>query len=132
MSEFLNQATQKIQTGLGDYKGDKYGQAMKKEVAAALEKLCRLDGEFAQAVAQGGDFAGCMAAVCKAVRGGSISDIDAYCAAAGYFFPGCKVRMNLEINLCGEVDEEAFSGTATPIAVKKPAVGIVIDLAELL
>ena len=46
-------------------------------VAEALRSFCRQDAEFAQAVAQGGSFAECMAAVAKGV-GQNISDVDAY------------------------------------------------------
>lgn len=131
MREFLDAARTKINEEKDKYKGDKYGAAMKDAVADSLLLLCELEPEFAQAVAQGGPFSGCMDAVRKKVSGNSLSDIDAYCEAAAYFFPGCHVRMNLEINLCGDADKDAFVGRTTEATAGKQT-GIVINLMDLL
>ena len=65
-------------------------------VAEALRSFCRQDAEFAQAVAQGGSFAECMAAVAKGV-GQSISDVDAYKKAVGFYLPGADMLRLLRL-----------------------------------
>lgn len=67
MNEYLSQAIEKIDAGMKE-RLDRYGDAMKSEVGKALQDFCRQDAEFAQAVAQGGSFAGCMKAVAKGVK----------------------------------------------------------------
>ena len=73
--------------------------AMRDAVAKALLGFAEQDEEFAQAIAQGKPFADCMAFVAKDV-GNSISDLDAYKKAAQFYFPGCQVRMVMEIDVC--------------------------------
>ena len=80
-------------------------------------EFCLQDGEFAQAVAQGGNFADCMKAVAKGC-GSSISDLAAYRKAVQFYFPGADIRMRMEIDLCASVSGEE----------KKS--GIVLDLAD--
>ena len=76
-------------------------RAMAGAVAEALRSFCRQEAEFAQAVDQGGSFADCMAAVAKGV-GSSISDIDAYKKAVGFYFPGAKIQVQMTIDLIGD------------------------------
>ena len=96
-----SQAIAKIDAELKTYKGDRYGNAMKDYVAGVLKEFCQQNEEFAQAIVQGGDFANCMHAVCKGI-GTSISDLDAYGRAAAFYFPGCKVRFEMHIDLVGD------------------------------
>lgn len=49
---------------------DRYGAAMKGAVRRALESFARQDGEFAQAIAQGGSFTDCMKRVAGGVKTG--------------------------------------------------------------
>ena len=84
---------------------DRYGNAMKDSVADALLEFCRQDGEFAQAVAQGGSFEDCMKAVGKCVKGNSISDAEAWGAAVRFYFPGAEIRVTMRIDLCAGVDD---------------------------
>ena len=93
--------------------------AMKKAVREALESFIRQDGEFAQAVAQGGTFADCMKAVAKGV-GQSISDLDAYRRAVEFYFKGADVKMTLRIRLAGDPEKPAERKT------------IVLDLEDFL
>lgn len=76
-------------------------RAMAPAVREALEKFCADDGEFAQAVAQGGSFPECMQAVAKGV-GGSISDIEAYRKAVQFYFPGAEIETTMRVRLCGD------------------------------
>ena len=123
MSEIFERAKERIGNESSVFKGDEYEEVMASSIADALVELCGKEDEFAQAVVNGKDFTGCMKAVRSAVKGNALSDIDAYCAAAAYYFPGCTVRMRLEINMCGEVDQDAYG---------VPEGGVVIDLASFL
>lgn len=78
-------------------------EAMKSAVRAALEEFCRQDGEFAQAVVQGGTFADCMKEVEKGIKGNAISDLEAYRRAVAFYFPGAGIEMQMRINLCESV-----------------------------
>lgn len=99
-------AIEKLRKEYKEGKYDKYAEAMKKDVMHALEEFCRQDGEFAQAVYQGGSFAECMAAVAKNC-GSSISDLEAYRRAVQFYFKGADIRFQMEISLCAEVEKEA-------------------------
>lgn len=104
MNDYLEKALAKLSDGVKADCG-KHGNAMKKEVAKALEDFCRQDAEFAQAVAQGGDFKGCMKAVSKGV-GQSISDLDAYKRAVEFYFPGAGISFSMTIDLCASVRKD--------------------------
>lgn len=95
MNEYTQEALAKLKRELPEVKGQKES-AMKQAVAEALEGFCRQDGEFAQAVVQGGSFPECMKAVAKGV-GGSISDLDAYKKAVKFYFPGAEVRFTMTV-----------------------------------
>ena len=96
---------------------------MKKAVREALESFVRQDDEFAQAVAQGGSFADCMAAVEKGV-GNSISDMDAYRKAVQFYFKGADIRFHMVIDLCPAAEGEM---APPPSAQKK-----ILDLSDFL
>lgn len=120
MNEFLKEALDKIDKGMKE-KLDRYGDAMKADVGAALKDFCHQDAEFAQAVAQGGSFADCMRAVAKGVKGNSISDMKAFGLAVEFYFPGAGIEVKMSIDLCASVKGEAEE------TEEKPA-GMVIDL----
>ena len=92
--------------------------AMAGAVAGALRSFCRQSAEFSKAVANGGSFADCMAAVAKGV-GQSISDVDAYKKAVGFFFPSADIRVQMHIDLGGEAAAPA------PAAEQKPELRVV-------
>lgn len=99
------QALEKLARERQGFKGNRYEAAMKDAVAEALEEFCRQDEEFAQAVAQGGSFAGCMAAVAQGC-GSSLSDLAAYRRAAAFYFRDARVEMELRIRLEPDGPEE--------------------------
>lgn len=99
MSEWTAKAAARLEDECKSGKFDKYGSAMKEAVQKALLDFCRQDDEFAQAVVQGGSFTDCMTVVGKKVKNGSISDLDAYSAAAEFYFPGSKVKFQIRIEL---------------------------------
>lgn len=92
--------------------------AMAGAVSGALRSFCRQSAEFSRAVAQGGSFADCMAAVAMGV-GHSISDVDAYKKAVGFYLPGADIRVQMHIDLGGEAAAPA------PAAEQKPELRVV-------
>lgn len=99
-------------------------------VAEALRSFCRQDAEFAQAVAQGGSFAECMAAVAKGV-GQSISDVDAYKKAVGFFFPGACIQVQMTIDLVGDA-EKAVPAPKPALQLHKSDGPFVLNLDDFL
>ena len=69
---------------------------MADSVLDMIHEFCIQSVDFAQAVAEGGTFAACMAAVAKGV-GNSISDIDAYKKAVQFYFPGAEIQVQMQI-----------------------------------
>ena len=119
-------AIQKLHKELKELKTtDQKINAMKQAVHDALVEFCAQNGEFAQAVVQGGTFADCMAAVAKNV-GASISDLEAYRRAVQFYFPGADIRAQMTVNLCASVEQDA------PEQADKPAAPVVLDLFDLL
>lgn len=120
MNDFFKQAKTRLETESKEGKFDRYGQAMKACVKDALLEFCRQDGEFAQAVVQGGNFSDCMAAVSKCVKGSSISDLEAYKAAVQFYFPGAGINMQMTVDLCAAVKGKEHSPA--------PDKGLILDL----
>lgn len=120
------EAKKRLDDELKSGKFDRYGSAMKTAVHGALLGFCRQDEEFAQAVAQGGSFEDCMKAVGKKVTGGAISDIDAFVAAVQFYFPGAGINVQMTIDLCASVRDDAVADKPA-----KPA-GIVLDLLDFM
>lgn len=103
-------------------------KAMASAVRKALEDFCRQEPEFAQAIVQGGSFGDCMKAVAKGV-GNSISDSEAFAKAARFYFPGCRVRVVMEIDLVGDAGDDAEKPEQKQEPEKKVAVQL-LDLAD--
>lgn len=120
-NNFESEALKKIDEGKTARLG-RTAECMKESVAAALKDFIAQDAEFAQAVAQGGSFADCMAAVAQGV-GSHISDLEAYSRAAEFYFKGCKIRYKMELDLIGD--------TAAEEPADKPA-GLLLDLSAFL
>lgn len=106
MSEYLSRAIEVLEKGAKEKMGDQKADAMKKFVAETLQVFCRQDAEFAQAVVQGGSFKDCMKAVAGKAKGNHISDIAAYRAAVGFYFPGATINFQMTIDLCGSVADK--------------------------
>ena len=114
---FRVQAKMKLDEGVRE-KLDWYGEVMKKAVHDALLGFCEQNGEFAQAVAQGGAFKDCMKAVAKCVKGSALSDMEAYGAAVRFYFPGADIKVSMSIDLCASVNGAA-QDVAVPEAPKR-------------
>ena len=118
MNEYLDKALEKLR-GAKVPTGQREAVEFK-PVVAALEDFCRQDGEFAQAVVQGGSVEDCIKTVVKGV-GGSLSDLEAYKRAAAFFFPGRVVTMKLSI---------AMSEHDVAPAATQESKAVVLDLAD--
>lgn len=130
--DWFEDASKKLEAGKAA-RLDKYGEAMKGSVADALLTFCRQDGEFAQAVVQGGSFEDCMKAVGKCVKGNSISDAEAWGAAVRFYFPGAEIRVTMEIDLCASVrdgDPSSVGSADTFPRRKAEKEAKLIDLSE--
>lgn len=109
MNEYYEKACERLDSECKSGKFDKYGNVMKAAVRDALKEFCSQDAEFSQAIVQGGSFSDCMAAVGKKVKNNGISDLTAYSAAAGFYFPGSKVKFEMRIELCEHEQKDARS-----------------------
>ena len=116
MNEWYEQAKRKLDAERASGKYDKYASAMKSAVCEALDGFCKQDGEFAQAVVQGGSFEDCMKAVAKNC-GSSISDLEAFRRAVRFYFPGA------------DVEAKAETAAAVPVASTGPKI---LDLEDFL
>lgn len=117
-NNYLNQALKKLEQG-GKSKLSGKEAAMKGAVKAALEEFCRQDAEFAQAVAQGGSFADCMKKVAEGV-GNSISDLEVFRRAVGFYFPGATVEFQMTVDVCPNrvrTEEKAETKTEAPMVL---------------
>ena len=125
MEEFVSKALEKIEGGIAAVKGQKEN-VVKRPVADALISFCRQQEEFAQAVVQSEKtFADCVAHVVKGC-GNSLSDIEAYRKAVGFWFPGAVVDMVLTICMSEfeEPEKEAVPETVeTPKKAKSQMTG---------
>ncbi len=105
MNEYLAQALERLEKEFKDGKAlNRYAGVMAEPVKERLVAFCKEDGEFAQAVAQGGSFKDCMEAVTKGV-GSGLSDLEAYSRAVRFYFPGAKVHFRMELDLVGDAAE---------------------------
>lgn len=105
MSDWKKLAAEKLEKESGEGKYGRYEAAMKQAVKEAVLEFCKQNGEFAQAVAQGGSFADCMKAVAKNC-GQSMSDLEAYKRAVAFYFKGATVRFRMEVDLMGDVPQK--------------------------
>lgn len=115
MNDWYGQARDRLEQEYGQVRGQKE-TVMKSAVRDALLEFCRQSEEFAQAVAQGGGFPDCMAAVAKGV-GQSLSDLEAYKRATAFYFDGAQVEYTMTIRLA-------------PAGTERNRGGIVLDLAD--
>lgn len=115
MTTWYEQAEKRLKDGYDKINGWKERE-MKSAVRDALLEFCRQNEEFAQAVAQGGSFPDCMAAVAKGV-GSSLPDLEAYRRAASFYFDGARVNFTMSIQL-------------EPAAAEPQQTGILLDLSD--
>ena len=107
---YFEEARGKLRKELPGITGNKEG-AIKQAAMDALVNFAGQDEEFAQAIVQGGKFSDCMKAVCRGI-GTSISDLEVYSRAAAFYFPGCKVRFEMHLDLAGDAAGETGGNAA--------------------
>ena len=133
MNEWYEQAKSKLEAERSSGKYDQYAQVMKERVCETLVFFCQQDREFAQAVVQGGIFADCMKAVAADARtfgnGHGIPDLEAFRRAVRFYFPGADVKFHMTVNLCADVEAEAETAAAAPVASTGPKI---LDLEDFL
>lgn len=129
-NEYLQDALERLKKETDTVSGNKE-KAMASAVRKALEDFCRQEPEFAQAIVQGGSFGDCMKAVAKGV-GTSISDSEAFARAARFYFPGCLVRVVMEIDLIGDAGDDTASGAhCAPLQKPEPEKKVAVKLLDL-
>lgn len=80
------------------------GQAVSSAVVQALKDFCAQNSEFERAVLDGDTVDKCIESTIKNA-GSSISDLEVYKKAVGFYFKGATVKMTLTIDL----GDEGFS-----------------------
>ena len=100
------EAVEKLRTEEKSGNYDRAASVMKGPVREALESFCEQNDEFAEAVLQGENFGECMKAVAKGC-GSALSDLEAFKRAAGFYFKGADVQMQLTIRLEGDPEKPA-------------------------
>lgn len=101
-------AVDKIAEELKTFKGDRYGNAVKKHVASTIIHFCEQEPRFAEVVYKTKrTLSDCCAEIMKGC-GSSISDIDVYRGAVRHYFPNSEVEFHMTIRLTGAApsDEE--------------------------
>ena len=100
--KFSQLAVEKIAGELKEFKGDKYGMAVKNHVAATITHFCEQNERFAEVVYKTKrTLSDCCAEIMKGC-GTSISDIDVYRGAVRNYFPNADIDFRMTITLTGD------------------------------
>lgn len=102
--QWQDKAIEKTTAERKQVKGQKES-AMANAVLDMVHEFCIQSPVFAKAVAEGGSFADCMAAVAKGV-GNHISDIDAYKKAVRFYLPGADIAVKMDIQTVAQPQRE--------------------------
>ena len=106
-------AAEKIAKELKEFKGDRYGDAVKNFVASTLTNFCEQNERFARVVYETeATLSDCCSKIMKNC-GNHISDIDVYRGAVRYYFPNAEVHFTMTIDASGDMP--------TPEEMAKPA-----------
>lgn len=101
--KFAAMAAAKIAKELDEFKGDRYGEAVKKFVASTLTNFCEQDERFAQVVYETpATLSDCCEKIMKGC-GSHISDIDVYRGAVRYYFPNAEIQFTMTIDASGDM-----------------------------
>ncbi len=96
-------AAEKIAKELKEFKGDRYGDAVKNFVASTLTNFCEQNERFAQVVYETeATLSDCCSKIMKNC-GNHISDIDVYRSAVRYYFPNAEVHFTMTIDASGDM-----------------------------
>ena len=117
--DFSKLATDKIAKELSEFKGDRYGQAVKSFVASTLTNFCGQSQRFAKVVFETeATLSDCCAEIMKGC-GSHISDIDVYRGAVRYYFPNAEVQFTMAIDASGDIPSADEMAKPKPQAVKE-------------
>lgn len=104
--DYQKLAIEKIDQELKDFKGDRYGQAVKDHVASTLRHFCDQDDRFAEVVYKTKrTLSDCCREIMKGC-GQHISDIDVYRGAVRNYFPNADIDFHMTITLIGDAPTE--------------------------
>lgn len=115
-------AVEKIAEELKTFKGDRYGEAVKKHVASTITHFCEQEPRFAEVVYKTKrTLSDCCAEIMKGC-GTSISDIDVYRGAVKNYFPNAEVVFTMTISIDGDApSEDEMNREVRKPEPKKPA-----------
>ena len=117
--DFSKLATDKIAKELSEFKGDRYGQAVKSFVASTLTNFCGQSQRFAQVEYETpATLSDCCAEIMKGC-GSHISDIDVYRGAVRYYFPNAEIEFTLTIDASGDMPTPEEMAKPKPQAFKE-------------
>ncbi len=114
-ADFPKLAVEKIDTELGKFEGNRYGQAVKDFVASTLKNFCGQDPRFAEVVYRTKrTLSDCCASIMEGC-GSHISDIDVYRGAVRFYFPNSDICFTMNIDLTGEPPTEEEMAREAPV-----------------
>lgn len=115
-------AVNKIAEELKTFKGDRYGEAVKRHVASTIVHFCEQEPRFAEVVYKTKrTLSDCCAEIMKGC-GTSISDIDVYRGAVKNYFPNAEVVFTMTISIDGDApSEDEMNREVRKPEPKKPA-----------
>lgn len=120
--DYKKLAIEKIAQELKDFKGDRYGEAVKKHVASTLTHFCGQDERFSEVVYKTKrTLSDCCREIMKGC-GQYVSDIDVYRGAVRNYFPNADIDFHMTITLVGDAPTEAEMNREAekPKSVAKP------------
>lgn len=119
--DYRQMAIEKIEKELKEFKGDRYGQAVKDHVASTLRHFCAQDNRFAAVVYKTKrTLSDCCREIMKGC-GQHISDIDVYRGAVRSYFPNADIDFHMTITLTGDAPtEEEMNRVAEQPKAKAP------------
>ena len=118
-------AITKLTDELASFKGNRYGDAVKSEVAEALMDFCNKSDAFAAIIAASGrTLSDCVKEVMEGC-GNYISDAEVYRRAVQFYCPEANVSFDMVIELSGCTDDTAG---ALPAASDEPKIINIFDI----
>ena len=109
---FVEKAIEKLEREFEEAKKEGLGRhesIVAKPVKEQLKAFCVQEEEFAQAIVQSQKtLASCLKYIMRDV-GGGCSDLKVYERAVKFYFKPATIKMEMKINLCGDVEKEEKS-----------------------
>lgn len=129
MNDIIKTAITKLTDELAAFKGDRYGEAVKNELAEALMDFCNKSEDFSRIIAEDKrTLSDCAAKIMKGC-GSCISDIEVYRRAVQFYCPDANVSFDMVIELPGK---PAPVPKAEPAPEKPARTGKLINIFDIL